>query len=65
MCRNLVKDFRNVHLTYVVIEQRIVPSYMYGFPGNLVSVLVYGCKLRYISFRVVISYTMLEYCASR
>ena len=56
--QNLVKDFRNVHLTYVVIEHRIGPSDMYGFPvlsKNLLPVLVYDCKFRYISFRVVMS----------
>ena len=64
----MVKDFRNVHLTYVVIESRIVLSYMYGFPGlsgNLLPVLVYDCKLGYISFRVVMGYTMLEYSVGR
>ena len=52
--QNLVKDFRNVHPTYVTIEHRIVPSYINGFPGlseNLLPVLVYDSKLRKISFR--------------
>ena len=60
--QNLVKDFRNVHLAYVAIECRIVLSYMYGFPGlseNLLAVLVYDSKLRYIGFRVVMGYTIL------
>ena len=48
-------DFRNVHLTYIVIECRIVPSYMYIFPGlsgNLFPVLVYDFELRDVTFRV-------------
>ena len=66
--QNLVKDFRNVHLTYVAIECGIVLSYMYGFPGlsgNLLPVLVCDCKLRYVSFRVVMGYTVLENSTGR
>ena len=45
-----LKIFSNVQLTYVAIECRIVPSYMYGLsglPGNLLPVLVNNVKLEF------------------
>ena len=67
--KNLVKRFlRMFILPMLELMYRIVPSYIYGFPGlsrNMPPVLVYNCKFRYISFRVVMGYTILEYSTGR
>ena len=48
-----------------MIECKIVPSYVHGLSENLLPVLVNNFKLGYISFRVAVCCTMMEYCASR
>ena len=62
-----LKKFKDVHLTYVVIECNIVLSYLYSFPGfsgNLLPVLVCDFELGNICFRVVVNGAVLEYCTS-
>ena len=63
MYPKLGKDLGMFILPILQLSAGCVPSYMYayhGLSGNLLPVLVSIVNSRYISFRVVMGYTMLE-----
>ena len=63
--KKLVKDFWDVHFSYVVVESRNVNSNLDGFsrfPGNLFAVLIYYFEMGNVGFGVIVGYTVLVNC---